>query len=94
MKIWGTSTEVEQGNVDNYISFFTETVKGIKEYLRNKNGIWGRIFSNPETEIKFSCHMSRDRLRATNAETIVKKIKRLFYNDYYVDHYINYDYSL
>ena len=38
--------------------------------------------------------MSRDRLRATNAETIVKKIKRLFYNDYYVDHYINYDYSL
>ena len=38
--------------------------------------------------------MSRDRLRATNAETIVKKIKRLFYNDYYVNHYINYDYSL
>lgn len=38
--------------------------------------------------------MSRDRLETTYAETIVKKIKRLFYNDYYVYHYINYDYSL
>ena len=38
--------------------------------------------------------MSRDRLETTYAETIVKKIKRLFYNDYYVNHYLNYDDSL
>lgn len=44
LKIWGTSSEVEQGNVDNYISFLRKRLRELKSICEIKT-VYGAGYS-------------------------------------------------
>ena len=44
LKIWGTSSEVERGNVDNYISFLRERLRELKSICEIKT-VYGAGYS-------------------------------------------------